>query len=73
MATEIIVFGIKIASMKRNLNLCETVENTHDLRKKIKDHLTVPDMILKDMYKTRMKMKKLDLQLSLQPRGLLHS
>ena len=43
MATEIIFFGIKIASMKRNLNLCETVENTHDLRKKIKDHLTVPE------------------------------
>ena len=43
MATEIIVFGIKIASMKRNLNLWETVENTHDLRKKIKDHLTVPE------------------------------
>ena len=33
----------KIANTKKNLNLCETVENTHDLREKIKDHRTVPE------------------------------
>ena len=28
----------KIANMKKVLNLCEAVENTHDLREKINDH-----------------------------------
>ena len=33
----------KIANMKKVLNLSETVENTHDLREKIKEFLEVPD------------------------------
>ena len=33
----------KIANMKKILNLSESVENTHDLREKIKDHLKVPE------------------------------
>ncbi len=32
-----------LPNTKKVLNLCETVENTQDLREKIKDHRTVPE------------------------------
>ena len=33
----------KIANMKKILNMCESVENTHDLCEKIKDHIKIPE------------------------------
>ena len=66
----------KIANMKKLLSMSETVENTHDLREKIKDHLKIPENDIEGYVayeKIEAENEDEGLELSLQPRGLLPS